>query len=427
MAVILKLGKKYQVTYEVVTPTKEIKMIKELFDHYEDAVKRKELLDGETCVFSPDSLFVDVMKDWLNDPYFVAHIHKHREASKNFDTYLQNYLGTIRVSEMNEDYAQALIGKICTTQSVRYKKELSTKTTRSCKLLLSETCDHAIQLGIMDSNPFIGIHISNPSAHKREKKSADWTYETMNMIFEECKEEKLYVIMQIIFATGLNVLDVLGLCWADYYKEKGKAYIRSNKSLRRLARSSVELIPKQRILKQYTSEDSTRTFNVLYYKEEKELICIPNALYKLLMQWKKRCNEIYQFDTDSNALMFTTHGVAPYDDRLMLKHLRQITDKLKLPRHTLKGLKAFSKKVEIDGRSYRDIYYFEHDDISFDYHGLTPKEKAVTLNEEFTESMKKNLPDKDKKDAVDLVKQLSEDKNIRKKLLMKLLEIESGE
>jgi len=28
---------------------------------------------------------------------------------------------------------------------------------------------------------------------------------------------------------------------------------------------------------------------------------------------------------------------------------------------------------------------------------------------------------------VDLVKQLSEDKNIRKKLLMKLLEIESGE
>lgn len=41
--------------------------------------------------------------------------------------------------------------------------------------------------------------------------------------------------------------------------------------------------------------------------------------------------------------------------------------------------------------------------------------------------MKKELPDKDKKDAVDLVRQLSEDKNIRKKLLMKLLEIESGE
>ncbi|WP_270490337.1 hypothetical protein [Holdemanella porci] len=41
--------------------------------------------------------------------------------------------------------------------------------------------------------------------------------------------------------------------------------------------------------------------------------------------------------------------------------------------------------------------------------------------------MKKELPDKDKKDAEDLVKQLGEDKNIRKKLLMKLLEIESGE
>ena len=107
MAVILKLGKKFQVTYEVVTPSKEIKMIKELFDNYEDVAKRKELLDGETCMYSPDSLFVDIMKDWLNDPYFVDHIHKHREASKNFDTYLQNYLGTVRVSDMNVDYAQS--------------------------------------------------------------------------------------------------------------------------------------------------------------------------------------------------------------------------------------------------------------------------------------------------------------------------------
>ena len=70
---------------------------------------------------------------------------------------------------------------------------------------------------------------------------------------------------------------------------------------------------------------------------------------------------------------------------------------------------------------------YEHNDISFNQIGLTAKEKAVKINKEFTKSMKKELPDKDKKDAVDLVKQLSEDKNIRKKLLMKLLEIESGE
>ena len=427
MAVILKLGKKFQVTYEVVTPAKEIKMIKELFDNYEDAAKRKELLDGETCQFSPESLFVDVMKDWLNDPYFVEHIHKHREASKNFDMYLQNYLGTIRVSEMNTDYAQDLIEKICSTRSVRYKKTLSTKTIRACKLLLSETCDHAIQLGIMDTNPFIGIHISNPSTHKKEKKSADWTYETMLQIFKGCKEEKLYVIMQIVFATGLNVFEVLGLCWSDFYKGKSAAYIRSNKCLRRLARSSVDLIPKQQIIHEYSNGMSTRTVNVHYFKDEQQLIHIPEALYELLSQWKKKCNSIYHFDTSSESLMFTTHGVAPYDDRLMLKHMQQITDTLKLPKHTLMGLKVFSNKVALDGRSYRDIYYFEHNNISFDYSGLTAKEKAVKINKEFTKSMKKELPDKDKKDAVDLVKQLSEDKNIRKKLLMKLLEIESGE
>ena len=427
MAVIIKLGKKYQVTYEVVTSAKETKMIKELFDNFDDATKRKELLDGKTCKFSPDSLFVDVMEDWLNDPHFIDHIHKHREASKNFEIYLQNVLGTITVSEMDYEHAQTLIEQISSIPSVRYKKKLSTKTIRACKLLLSETCDHAIQLGIMDTNPFIGIHITNPSTHTKEKKSADWTYETMLEIFEGCKEEKLYVIMQIIFATGLNVFDVVGLTWSDFYKEKSGSYIRSNKSLRRLSRSSVELIPKQQIIQEYSNEESTRTVNVHYSKDEQELIRIPEALYELLSQWEKRCASIYHFDTERDSLMFTTHGIAPYDDRLMLKHMRLTTDKLNLPRHTLMGLKTFSNKAAIDGRSYRDIYYYEHNDISFEYCGLTAKEKAVKINKEFTKSMKKELPDKDKKDAVDLVKQLGEDKNIRKKLLMKLLEIESGE
>ena len=40
--------------------------------------------------------------------------------------------------------------------------------------------------------------------------------------------------------------------------------------------------------------------------------------------------------------------------------------------------------------------------------------------------MKEELPDKEKEDATDLIQQLSQDKNLRKKMLMKLLEIESN-
>ena len=179
-----------------------------------------------------------------------------------------------------------------------------------------------------------------------------------------------------------------------------------------------------------TSEnyDKTLTFSRNFGARDVNIIySIPCALYELLQNWKKRSKEIYHFDINPNSLMFTTYGINPYDDRLVLKHLDQTTLNLKLPRHTLAGLKFFSSKTSPDGRHYRDIYYYEHNDISFNQIGLTAKEKAVKINKEFTKSMKKELPDKDKKDAVDLVKQLSEDKNIRKKLLMKLLEIESGE
>ena len=140
MAVILKLGKKFQVTYEVVTPAKEIKMIKELFDNYEDAAKRKELLGGETCMFSPDSLFVDVMKDWLADPYFRDHLKKYHEAQKNYDVYLRSLVETTKVKDVNSAFANSIINQLCTIKSIGRNSTLSVKTIRACKLLLISTC-----------------------------------------------------------------------------------------------------------------------------------------------------------------------------------------------------------------------------------------------------------------------------------------------
>lgn len=145
------------------------------------------------------------------------------------------------------------------------------------------------------------------------------------------------------------------------------------------------------------------------------------------IEYDKPTSNQVGWKSESAAKLGEQIGISPYDDRLLLKHLDQTTCTLDLPRHTLAGLKFFSGKVAPDGRYYRDIYYYEHNDISFSYSGLTVKEKTAKINSDFSNQMKKELPDKDKKDAVDLVKQLSEDKNIRKKLLMKLLEIESGE
>ena len=245
MAVILKLGKKFQVTYEVVTPAKEIKMIKELFDNYEDAAKRKELLDGETCMFSPDSLFVDVMEDWLADPYFRDHLKKYHEAQKNYDVYLRSLVETTKVKDVNSAFANSIINQLCATKSIGRNSALSVKTIRACKLLLISTCDHAIKMGIMDENPFNEIHISDPhDFKKRPKKYADWTYETMIQIFDACKEEKLYVIMQIVFATGMNVTDVLGLVWSDFYHEKDKYYIQTNKVMERMYEKELQFLPK---------------------------------------------------------------------------------------------------------------------------------------------------------------------------------------
>lgn len=171
MAVILKRGKTYQVTYEVLTSDNRVKTIKENFTNYQDALEKKELIDGEMDTrFTPDSLFTDVIKDWLSDSYFMSHITKHRESYKNFELYLQDILKTTKVCDINSTFAENILNQISTIKSPKGSNTLSIKTIRCCKLLLSETCHHAMELGIMDDDPCALIHLPDPRSHKKKKK-----------------------------------------------------------------------------------------------------------------------------------------------------------------------------------------------------------------------------------------------------------------
>lgn len=150
------------------------------------------------------------------------------------------------------------------------------------------------------------------------------------------------------------------------------------------------------------------------------------ALYRLICEWKELSKDYYHFDVNDHSLMFTTYGIAPYDDRLIFKHLDKITKSIGLPRYTLSGLKYFSTQINFKGRSYREIYYKENPNLHLIQKDLTLQEKAVKANEDFNKKIKEELPNKEKEDAKDLIQQLSQNKNLRKKMLMKLLEIESN-
>lgn len=429
MAVILKRGKTYQVTYEVLTSDNRVKTIKENFTNYQDALEKKELIDGEMDTrFTPDSLFTDVIKDWLSDSYFMSHITKHRESYKNFELYLQDILKTTKVCDINSTFAENILNQISTIKSPKGSNTLSIKTIRCCKLLLSETCHHAMELGIMDDDPFALIHLPDPRSHKKKKKFGVWDYEIFQMILEACEEEKLYVMMQVIFATGITVAHAQALCWNDVYTEKGRCYIRVNKIIQRLYRTSISLIPDQKMIDEYTQDDKKDTKTVLahYYLDEEQTYMIPIALYRLICEWKELSKDYYHFDVNDHSLMFTTYGIAPYDDRLIFKHLDKITKSIGLPRYTLSGLKYFSTQINFKGRSYREIYYKENPNLHLIQKDLTLQEKAVKASEDFNKKMKEELPNKEKEDAKDLIQQLSQNKNLRKKMLMKLLEIESN-
>lgn len=55
--------------------------------------------------------------------------------------------------------------------------------------------------------------------------------------------------MQIVFATGMNVTDVLGLVWSDFYHEKDKYYIRTNKMMERMYEKELFFLPESYVIK----------------------------------------------------------------------------------------------------------------------------------------------------------------------------------
>ena len=124
-------------------------------------------------------------------------------------------------------------------------------------------------------------------------------------------------------------------------------------------------LPKDYVIQKYVHDKKIKlkTQVVHHYVDKENIYSIPCALYELLQNWKKKSKEIYHFDINPNSLMFTTYGINPYDDRLVLKHLDQTTLNLKLPRHTLAGLKFFSSKTSPDEQLVFLILFFYHEHI----------------------------------------------------------------
>ena len=120
--------------------------------------------------------------------------------------------------------------------------------------------------------------------------------------------------MQIVFATGMNVTDVLGLVWSDFYHEKDKYYIRTNKVMERMYEKELQFLPKDYVIQKYVHDKKIKlkTQVVHHYVDKENIYSIPCALYELKVDdetYEKAKNHVDDMMENADCYRYNVLGL----------------------------------------------------------------------------------------------------------------------
>ena len=140
-------------------------------------------------------------------------IEGYRDDVKNR---LKPYIGGIRVPDLSPIHIRQWFGQM-------QEKGLSAKSIQNVYRLLHCAYEYAIENDIVDKNP------CKPKPPTVKKKSMEaYTEEEIKDILAKAKDTNAYLMLIILFNTGLRRGELLGLRWSDIDLDKKTMFIQNN-------------------------------------------------------------------------------------------------------------------------------------------------------------------------------------------------------
>ena len=140
-------------------------------------------------------------------------IEGYRDDVKNR---LKPYIGGIRVPDLSPRHIRQWFGQM-------QEKGLSAKSIQNVYRLLHCAYEYAIENDIVDKNP------CKPKPPTVKKKSMEaYTEEEIKDILAKAKDTNAYLMLIILFNTGLRRGELLGLRWSDIDLDKKTMFIQNN-------------------------------------------------------------------------------------------------------------------------------------------------------------------------------------------------------
>ena len=277
--------------------------------------------------------------------------------------YIVPLIGQIPVQSVNARTVDMFVKKLQQTRPVncKWKKAATSYLTPASieKIITLLRCafKQAVRWELIGKNPF-----DNPILPKTRYKAREiWDADMIRKALDSCKDNQLYIAMNLAFACSLRVGEILGLTWDNVHIDDeniaaDNAWIFIDKELERAHIETIERLgERDDILKVFDPIMSQANKTRLVLKRPKtdssvRKIWLPKTLAYILREWKnvqeaqKRfLGDEYQ---DFNLVVALDNG-RPSDNRNIEKAFHQLRETAELPRVCFHSLRHSSTTYKL--------------------------------------------------------------------------------
>lgn len=219
--VITKRRKAYNVIYTIQNENGDIEKRYETFYNREQALKRKEQIDGgkrNKIIVNKNTLFIDYLNQYVSVIIFNDHsisIYENKQSLIN--NYLSKVVEDKKVKEINAKTSKQIMHDLQLLPGVPLRNQISNdvicaSAVRGCLNLLCQASDYLVDHNLMKLNYFTEYR---PKVSAKNQESPSWNLSYWTRLISNCTNEKLFILLHLCFDSGLSLSEIRAITWND--------------------------------------------------------------------------------------------------------------------------------------------------------------------------------------------------------------------
>jgi len=369
-----KHGTKYYVIYYYSDSNGNRKQKWESYDSLKNAQERKSELEYKKDTYEYVRPSSTTVKEFLE--LFVSSYGLEIWAFSTYDNnlglikhYINPTIGKEKIQDITPLFIKNYYQRLTKYKSVNKgtqeprSKYLSSSTIRNIHKLLRCAFGFATEMEFIRDNPFAKVKAPKASYKKRES----WTPELIQQALNACKDNRLFIAINLAFACSLRIGEVIGLTWDNVHIDQedidnGNAHIFVEKELQRASLDAINILKNDDIFHIFEPLMPKTTTRLILKTPKTESsirkIWIPKTLAHILADWKQsqEHNEAFlgseykkYHGKDGRAYKFVVSLAdgAPCEERIITKAFQKLIQKNGLPRVVFHSLRKSSATYKL--------------------------------------------------------------------------------